>query len=88
MLVPKDTLHGVWEHAPTAEQELKFKKIMADDSTQYRFTTAEQIACLGMDIEAEALYEWIGDHTKKILQENENQLIKIPGTGKIFSVDL
>lgn len=81
-------LADVVELKPTAEQELKFKKLMANDSPQYRFATAEQIACLGMDIEAEALYEWIGDHTKKILQENETQLVKIPGTGKIFSVDL
>lgn len=81
-------LADVVELIPTAEQELKFKKLLVNDSPKYRFATAEQIACLGMDIEAESLYEWIGDHTNKILQENEAQLVKMPGTGKIFTVAL
>ena len=41
-----------------------------------------------MDIEAGKLYEWIGAHTQKLLQEHETQLIKMPETGKIYTVYL
>jgi hypothetical protein len=34
------------------------------------------------------LYEWIGDHSKIISQENENELLNVAGTGKIFTVSL
>lgn len=37
------------------------------ESEKYRFAKEKQITCLGMDIESGNLYEWIGDHTKKIL---------------------
>ena len=53
---------------------------MGHKSEKYRFAKEKQITCLGMDIESGNLYEWIGDHTKKILQEQESTLKKMPGT--------
>jgi len=41
-----------------------------------------------MNIEDRELYEWIGDHTKKILQETEGQLIKTSYTGKKYEIEL
>ena len=32
--------------------------------------------------------ESIGDHTKKTIQENEGELLKIPGVGKVYTVPL
>ncbi len=81
-------LADVIELIPTQDQEQDLKNLENQTSDKYRFATAEQITCLGMDIEGGQLYEWIGDHTKKILQENEAQLIRMPGTGKTFPVDL
>ena len=59
---------------------------MGHKSEKYRFAKEKQINCLGMDIESGNLYEWIGDHTKKILQEQESTLKKMPGTGDSFMV--
>lgn len=81
-------LADVVELMPTTEQEADLRKLTELPSEKYRFATADQITCLGMDIEAGQLYEWIGDHTKKILQENEGNLIRIPETGKTYTVDL
>ena len=50
---------------------------MGHKSEKYRFAKEKQITCLGMDIESGNLYEWIGDHTKKILQEQESHFIWI-----------
>lgn len=62
--------------------------LMTMRSDKYQFATAEQITCLGMNIDAGQLYEWIGDHTKKIIEENERQLMKVQGTGSTYTVSL
>lgn len=54
----------------------------------YRFVTAEEIISLGINTATGNLEESIGDHTKKIIQENEGQLMKIPGVGKEYTVQL
>lgn len=81
-------LADIIELIPTPEQELDLKNLMLQESNKYRFATAEQITCLGMEVKAGELYEWIGDHTKKILQETEGQLIKMPGTGRKYDIEL
>lgn len=81
-------LADVVELLPTKEQERELRKLLPKYSPMYHFATAEQIICLGMDIESGNLQEWISDHSKKILQENEPQLMKTLGTGKVFSVNL
>ena len=54
----------------------------------YRFATAEEIISLGINTATGNLEESIGDHTKKTIQENERQLMKIPGVGKEYTVQL
>jgi len=81
-------LADVVELIPTSEQEKDLKSLLGTESDQYKFATAEQISCLGMNTETGELFEWIGDHTKKILQENEGDLDKVTGVGKVFTVHL
>lgn len=81
-------LADIVELIPTPEQEQDLKNLMLQESNKYRFATAEQITCLGMDVENGILNETIGDHAKIILQETEGQLIKIPGTGKQYDIKL
>ena len=78
----------VVELLTTSEQEEDLMNLMTMNSDKYQFATAEQITCLGVNTDAEQLYEWIGDHTKKIIEENEGQLVKVPGTGKTYTVSL
>ena len=61
---------------------------MLAENEKYRFATADQITCLGMNINAGELYEWIGDHTKYTLEENEAKLLKMPGVGKTYETNL
>lgn len=81
-------LYDVVELIPTPEQEQDLKSLIKTENERYRFATAEQINCLGINSAAEELVEWIGDHTKYTLQENEAKLMKMPGTGKIYEADL
>ena len=50
--------------------------------------TAEEITSLGINIATGLLEESIGDHAKKTIQENEEQLMKVSGVGKIYTVEL
>lgn len=81
-------LADVVELIPTAEQENDLQMLLVQHSDNYRFATAEEIMSLGINTATGNLLESIGDHTKKILQENEGQLMKIPDVGKKYSVGL
>lgn len=81
-------LADVAELIPTAEQEKDLQLLMVQHSDDYRFATAEEIMSLGINTTTGNLEESIGDHTKKILQENEGQLMEIPDVGKIYTVEL
>lgn len=81
-------LADIVELIPTAEQERDLRRLMEYEAVEYRFATWKQIDCLGMNTDAGELYEWIGDHTRKILQESEGNLMKINGVGKIYTVGL
>lgn len=77
-------LFDVVELNPTLAQELDLEKLLSREDDAYRFATAEQIRSLGMDSSAGKLYEWIGDQTKKTLQEYETKLMRVHGTGKEY----
>ena len=77
-------LFDVVELLPTHEQEQDLKELMGQESDIYRFATAKQITCLGMDDYGATLYEWIGDQTKTTIQENESKLMWVAGVGKTF----
>ena len=81
-------LADVVELMPTAEQERDLQLLMLQHSDTYRFATAEEIISLGINTATGALEESIGDHTRKILQENEGKLMKLLGVGKIYTVKL
>ena len=82
-------LADVVELLPTKEQEADLRRLMEmQPSNKYRFATASQIACLGIDTTAGQLHEWVSDHSPKILQENEGALMKPTCVGEVYTIDL
>lgn len=81
-------LADVVELIPTIEQENDLKQLINLQSEKYYFATAEEITSLGINTATGKLEEIIGDHTKKIIQENEGHLIKSKDVGKIYTVNL
>lgn len=81
-------LADVVELIPTKEQEAELHNLMTNRSDKYRFVTTEQIDCLGMDIDAGQLYEWIADHSKKMIQEQEYKLKRMKEAGRRYTVSL
>ena len=79
-------LADVVELLPTPEQENDLISLMSIPSDMYRFATAEEITCLGINTQTGNLVESIGDHTKKIIQETEGQLSSHSKVGQIFTV--
>ena len=79
-------LADVVELLPTPEQEKDLISLMSNPSDLYRFATAEEITCLGINTQNGNLFESIGDHTKKVLQETEGQLSTLSKVGQIFTV--
>lgn len=55
---------------------------------EFKFAKAKEINSLGVDGGKDRLYESIADHSKKILQENEQYLLNIKGVGEIYEVNL
>lgn len=81
-------LADVVELIPTREQESDLLKLLQTPSEKYLFATAKQIESLGVDTDNALLYERISDHTKKIIQENERNLMKIHETGQQYTIRL
>lgn len=81
-------LADVVELLPTREQEMDLERLQNQESDLYRFASAEEIISLGINTEKEELEEIIADHSNKIIQENEEQLMRISGVGKIYSITL
>lgn len=79
-------LADIVELMPTKEQEKDLQILLANNSENYYFSTAKEIMSLGIDTETSHLVESIADHTQKILQENEGQLMKISNVGDIYTV--
>lgn len=81
-------LADVVELIPTEAQEKDLARLMEQNSNGYRFATAEEITALGVSVTTGELQETIADHSKKIIQENEGCLMKIPRVGNTYSVEL
>ena len=81
-------LADIVELIPTTEQREDFERLKSHKSGLYHFATAEDIKRLGIVPGTEMFEERIADHSIKILQENEQYLMKEPETGKIFEVNL
>lgn len=80
-------LADVVELLPTKEQEADLVRLKEHPSDEYYFATAEEITALGINTKTNALKEIIADHTKKILQENEGQLMKKGNVGQRYTVN-
>lgn len=61
----------------TEAQEGQFITLMGESSDKYTFASDEEIKSLGVKAGSNELAEKIGDHTKKILMENANSLIRL-----------
>lgn len=81
-------LADVVELVPTPEQEADLDCMLKQQSDVYCFATADEITSLGVDTDSGDLREIIADHTLKIIQENEGQLVKISGVGKTYTINL
>ena len=81
-------LADVVELVPTPEQEADLERLVKQQSDTYRFATADEITSLGVDTASGDLRENIADHTLKIIQENEGQLMRISGVGKTYTINL
>ena len=81
-------LADVVELLPTPEQEEDLMTLTKQQSSLYCFATEEQISSLGIDTDKGGLKEIIGDHTKRILQKNEGQLIKLSNGGQVYTVSI
>lgn len=81
-------LADVVELLPTVEQMKDLKMLLNKSSDKYRLATAEEITSLGVNTATGQLREEIADHTRRILQENEGELIKTLDVGKIYTVNI
>lgn len=81
-------LADVVELLPTVEQMEDLKMLLNKPSDKYRLATAEEITSLGVNTATGQLREEIADHTRRILQENEGELIKTLDVGKIYTVNI
>ncbi len=81
-------LADVVELLPTSEQQTSLEQLVNQHSDMYRFATPEEITSLGINTENGDLRETIADHTRKIIQENEGQLMKTSDVGKTYTVNL
>ena len=81
-------LADVVELVPTPEQEDDLERLVKQQSDIYLFATADEITSLGVDTASGDLRENIADHTLKIIQENEGQLMRISGVGKTYTINL
>ncbi len=81
-------LADIVELMPTEEQLNKLRALRTTKSDLYRFASAQEITSLGVNTSKVVNTETIGDHTKNILQEQEDNLIKMKETGEIFTVNI
>ena len=73
---------------PTPSQEAYLERLGKQQSDIYRFATAVEITSFGVGTASGELRENIADHTLKIIQENEGQLMRISGVGKTYTINL
>ena len=75
-------LADIIEVLPTPQQEKELRALLSTSNSYYRFASADDIKSLGINTITGDLKEKIADHTIKILQETEDELLPIPGAEK------
>lgn len=81
-------LADIVELLPSKKQEQDLQDLLKKKDPRYEFATADEIKSLGVYYGTDDLTETIGDHTIKILQETESDLMNLPESGKEYSVQL
>ena len=82
-------LADIVELLPTEQQLLDLQHLMEQKTDQYYFASKEEIDSLGINTAEGRLQEFIADHTKKILEENETALMHdIEHVNENFTVHL
>ncbi|MDO4649027.1 MAG: hypothetical protein Q4B26_10290 [Eubacteriales bacterium] len=81
-------LADVCELELTSDQEIAIRDLMSTSSDLYLFASDSEINSLGVKAGSADLAEKIGDHTKKILVEAEDSLIKDHNVGKVYSCSI
>ena len=81
-------LADIVELIPTIEQEEKLRELTLADSKEYYFATKDEIEHCGIVEGTNMLKETIGDHSTKILEENEQYLKKIKRDKGIYNIKL
>lgn len=81
-------LADILELLPTEEQLKDLRELKKRNCELYHFASSSEILSLGVKPYKKENIETIGDHTKKILQEREDDLIKTKEVNKTFSVSL
>ena len=70
------------------DQEKELNELVNSLPDKYLLATEEEILSLGVNTNSMQLRENISDHSTKILQIKEDELQKITGVGKVYSVRL
>lgn len=70
------------------DQEKELNELVNSLPDKYRLATEEEILSLGVNTNSMQLRENISNHSTKILQIKEDELQKITGVGKVYSVRL
>ena len=77
-------LADIVEVIPNPQQESELRALISTSNPNYTFVSADEIKSLGVDTDTGDLQERIADHTIKILQETEDELLPIPGADKKY----
>jgi hypothetical protein len=72
----------------TNEQRIELKKLTREKNKAFRFASVNEIMSCGVIEGTEQLEETIGDHTIKILQESEDELIHLKGVNRIYEIGI
>lgn len=81
-------LADVVELIPTPSQENDLNKLLQNHDSQLLFADDKLIESRGVDTSTGDLTETIASHTFKILQETESSLMKLPESGRTYTVNL
>lgn len=81
-------LADIVELCPSESQRRDLEELASDCPPQCRFATSEEVYRLGVDTEAEKLGDIIATHTFKMLEEEENALMKPREAEKTYRVRL
>lgn len=81
-------LADIVELEPTDEQRSRLGSLINSESKLYKFASSKEIKSCGIDEGTDKMVEIIGDHTIKILQDTEEELLEVKGSLRSYKVSL